>query len=75
MYIYLIFRLRKKNGQIDRLEPVEYCVSEADVKKYTRLFDLQVPSDLKEKISHRSTSTVYNEKSSANTKFDTYVIS
>lgn len=55
MEIWLIYRIFKNPelGKAERIESVEYCVSEVDARKYTKLFDLQVPIDLRDKVSHK----------------------
>jgi hypothetical protein len=63
MDIWLIYRIfRNQELRTVRMESVEYCNNEADARKYTKLFDLQVPSDLRDKVSHKyyTTSVVDN---------------
>jgi hypothetical protein len=51
--IYRIFKNPEINTKIDRIESVEYCTSEVDARKYSKLFDLQIPVDLRDKVSHK----------------------
>ena len=54
MDVWLIYRIFKNaENRVERIESVEYCLSEADARKYSRLFDLQTPIDLRDKISHK----------------------
>jgi hypothetical protein len=55
MDVWLIYRVFKNldTGRADRIESVEYCLSDADARKYSRLFDLQTPTDLKDRIQHK----------------------
>lgn len=64
MDIWVIYRIIKNHdtGRIDKIETIEYASNEAEARKYSRLFDLQVPIDLKDKISHKYQSTaLFNE--------------
>jgi hypothetical protein len=54
MDVWLIYRIIKSaDNSVSRIESVEYCLSEAEARKYSRLFDLQTPIDLRDKISHK----------------------
>ncbi len=55
MDIWLIYRIFKnpESNRNERIESVEYCTNEVDARKYTKLFDLQVPADLRDKVSHK----------------------
>jgi hypothetical protein len=55
MDIWLIYRIFKnpESNRNERIESVEYCTNEVDARKYTKLFDLQVPTDLRDKVSHK----------------------
>lgn len=55
MDIWLIYRIIKNpdTGRIENIIPIEYYNNEADARKYTKLFDLQTPVDLKNKVSHK----------------------
>lgn len=55
MDVWLIYRQFKNpdTGRVEKIESVEYCSNEADARKYSRLFDLQTPLDLRDKISHK----------------------
>jgi hypothetical protein len=63
MDIWLIYRIfRNQDLKTVRIASVEYCTNEVDARKYTKLFDLQVPSDLRDKVSHKyyTTSVIDN---------------
>jgi hypothetical protein len=64
MEIWLIYRTFKNitTGKIDRIEPIEYCKSENEAAKYAKLFDLQRPVDLRDRISHKYIYTVLVEE-------------
>lgn len=53
--IWLIYRVHKdpNTGISKKIETIEYCRTEADARKYARLFDLQTPIDLKNQIMHK----------------------
>ena len=55
MDVWLIYRitLSHLDKKTEKFEPIEYCDTEEDARKYQKLFDLQVPADLKDRISHR----------------------
>lgn len=52
------------SGKIERIVPVEFCSSERDAAKYIKLFDLQTPADLKDKVRHRYYKTLLYEDDS-----------
>lgn len=51
MDIWLIYRKITING-ISKIKPIEYCTSEEEAAKFHKLFNLQIPVDLKNKLSH-----------------------
>jgi len=59
MDIWVIYRqcVNSESGNIKWIKPIEFCKSNDEARKYARLFDLQTPIDLKDKISHHSYST------------------
>lgn len=56
MDIWIIYRQTKNadNHQVEKIQPIEYCPNETDARKYARLFDLQVPIDRKDYVSHKT---------------------
>lgn len=54
MEVWLIYRtIKTPDGKIDKIQSVEYCSNERDAQKYSRLFDLQTPMDLRDRIHHK----------------------
>lgn len=56
MDVFVIYKmiLHPETRQVMKLSTVEYCKSKDEAHKFTRLFELQTPTDLKNKISYRS---------------------
>lgn len=55
MNVYLLYKIIKdsEKGTTSRIVPVEYFPTEAAASKYITLLDRQIPSDLRNKISHK----------------------
>lgn len=56
MDIYVIYKMltNPETGKVEKLTTVEYCKSQVEAQKYARLFELQTPADLKDRILYRS---------------------
>lgn len=59
MDIWAVYRMIKntETGKIEKIKVVEYFNNETEARKYSRLFDLQTPSDLKDRVSHKFQNT------------------
>lgn len=50
--IYLIYKqFLDVNGQVDKVELVECDTNEAMAQRFSKLYNLQIPADLKNKIN------------------------
>jgi hypothetical protein len=59
MNIFLIYKqILDSSGYVDSIELVEIDMDENMAARFSKLYTLQVPSDLKDRISYHYTSTI-----------------
>lgn len=52
MNIYLIYKQIVENGNVVRVDFIECDTNETNANKFSKLYNLQIPADLKNKISY-----------------------
>lgn len=53
MSVWIIYKqLLEKRGLVKTVEVIETCPTEQDAMKYSKLYNLQVPGDLKDRINY-----------------------
>lgn len=63
MEAWLIYRmLHNLDGTLEKIQPLELCKTENEAMRFKKLFDLQTPMDLKDKITHSIHFTNYEEE-------------
>lgn len=56
MEVWLIYRciLASDSDVLLKMTPIEYCRSKDEATKFARLFDLQLPVDLRNTVYHKT---------------------